>query len=163
MKLQLLYELSFHSVLWITSKSNKKYVGCCERSLQQIWENKNTAQRGIMPFRTEFFLETTSLNMLPESLICPGGSPNYQIRFRKHSMTGKECSENNPSSTYSQEPCVFSELKNITLHLCGFALIYAEIKSNSLGFQFIRFSFHFLQFSSFSSLSYIALICISLS
>ncbi len=72
-----------------------------------------------------------SLNMLPESLICPGGSPTDQIMYRKHSMTDKECSENNPSSTYSQEPCAFSELKNITLRLCGFAFIYAEIKSNS--------------------------------
>ncbi len=26
-----------------------------------------------------------------EDLICPGGSPNDQIRYRKHSMTDKEC------------------------------------------------------------------------
>ncbi len=30
----------------------------------------------------------------------------------------------------AKEPCVFSEIKSITLHLCGFTFIYAEIKSN---------------------------------
>ncbi len=30
----------------------------------------------------------------------------------------------------AKEPRVFSEIKSITLHLCGFTFIYAEIKPN---------------------------------
>ncbi len=61
-KLKFPYELSFLSVFWITSKSNqKKYVGCCGRSLQQIWENKNMTQRGIMTFELIYSKENMSL------------------------------------------------------------------------------------------------------
>ncbi len=31
----------------------------------------------------------------------------------------------------AKEPCVFSEIKSITLHLYGITFIYAEIKSNT--------------------------------
>ncbi len=42
--------------------------------------------------------------MVPESFVCPGGSPNDQIRYRKHSMTDTEWMHS--FSTYSQEPPV---------------------------------------------------------
>ncbi len=37
-----------------------------------------------------FLTPHVNINMLPESLIRPGGSPNDQIRNRKHSMTDTE-------------------------------------------------------------------------
>ncbi len=52
-----------------------------------------------------------------------GGPQNDQIRY---SRTDKECKENDPSSTAAKEPCVFSEIKSITVHLYGFTFIYAE-------------------------------------
>ncbi len=43
----------------------------------------------------------------------------------------------------AKEPCVFSEIKSITLHLCGFTFIYAEIKSNTNQLSF-RLILHWL-------------------
>ncbi len=124
-KLQLPYELSFLSVFWITSKSNLKKSGCCEISLQQIWENKDKTQRGIMAFETNLFYGKHVFIYGTRSSHITGGPQNDQIRY---SRTDKECKENDPSSTAAKEPCVFSEIKSITLDLCGFTFIYAEIK-----------------------------------
>ncbi len=62
---------------WITSKSNQKYMlDVVKEVFSRSGRKKNTMQRGIMAFELNLFLHHMSLNMLPESLICPRGSPN---------------------------------------------------------------------------------------
>ncbi len=70
-----------------------------------------------------------------------GGPQHDQKRYCR---TDQEFKENDPSSTAPKEPCVFSEMKNITLHLCGFSFIYAEIKSNSPLIIIIWFMYCFI-------------------
>ncbi len=56
-------------------------------------------QRGIRLLNSFILRQVCPLYMVPESFVCPGGSPNYQIRYRKHSMTDTEWMHS--FSTYS--------------------------------------------------------------
>ncbi len=76
-----------------------------------------------MACELSLFLTSMPLYMGPER--CPGGSPNDQIRYRKHSMTDTE--RMHSFSTYSQE----QHNQRALYHLCSFVFTYAEIKSNS--------------------------------
>ncbi len=51
---------------------------------------KDKTHRGIVAFELHLFLTSMPLYMVPESFVCPGGSPNDQIMHRKHSMTDTE-------------------------------------------------------------------------
>ncbi len=138
-KLQFPYELSVLSVFWITSKSNQKYrLDVVSEVFSRSGSAKDKTHRGIMAFVLNLFLTSMTLYMVPESFVCPGGSPNDQIRYRKHSMTDTEWMHS--FSTYRQEPPVqrpppLIARSNITSELftilCSFVFTYAEIKSNS--------------------------------
>ncbi len=56
----------YFCVLGHFSINSEIYVGCCEKSLQQIWENKNTTQRCIMAFELIYSTENMSLYRVPE-------------------------------------------------------------------------------------------------
>ncbi len=93
----------------------------------------------LQAFELSLFLTPHVFKYVARNLICPGGSPNDQIRNRKHSMTDTELMHSFP--TYSQEPPVqqhplliarshlTSEL--FTMHSCSLVFTYAEIKSNT--------------------------------
>ncbi len=136
-KLQFPYKLSFLSVFWITSKSNQKYrLDVVSEVFYGSGRNKNDAERH-QAFELNLFLTNMPLYMVPESFVCPGGSPNDQIRYRKHSMTDTEWMHS--FSTYSQEPPVQrpppliakSNINSKLFTICSFLFTYAEIKSNS--------------------------------
>ncbi len=125
-KLQFPYELSFLSVFWITSKSNQKYMLDVVNEVFSRSGRTKTRRREAS-WHHLFYGENAFIYGTRNSHIT-GGPQHDQKRYCR---TDKEFKENDPSSTAPKEPCVFSEMKNITLHLCGFSFIYAEIKSNS--------------------------------
>ncbi len=95
---------NFLSVFWIPSKSNQKYrLDVVSEIFNRSGRNKNIAERH-QAFELIYSKTSMPLYMVPESFVCPGGSPNDQIRYRKHSMTDTEWMHS--FSTYSQEPPV---------------------------------------------------------
>ncbi len=82
-----------------------------------------TTQRGIMAFELTYSTENMSL------YIYMGPEHSY---YRKSKELPNKVNKMTLPPHIAKEPCVFSEIKSITLHLCAVTIIYVEIKSNRL-------------------------------
>ncbi len=123
--LQFPYELSLLSVFWITFKSNQKYMLDVVKKVFSRSGQTKTMQRGIMAFELTYSTENMSLYIY----IYMGPEHSY---YRKSKELPNKVNKITLPPHIAKEPCVFSEIKSITLHLCAVTIIYAEIKSNRL-------------------------------
>ncbi len=122
-KLQFPYELSFLSVFWITSKSNQKQVGCCERSLLRNRETQKHDAERHQAFELNLFLTSMPLYMVPESFVLQ----------EVHKMT-KYGTENIAWQTKSE--CLLSLLKAKSLSSCpATSSSYSNISSKLFTFS----------------------------
>ncbi len=123
-KPQFPYELSFLSVFWITSKSNQKYMLDVVNEVFSRYGSTKTRHREASWLLNSIY-SWHHFIYVSRKFRMSRGSPNYQIRYRKHSMTDTEWMHS--FSTYSQEP----RNQRALYHLCSFVFTYAEIKSNN--------------------------------
>ncbi len=107
-------------MFWITSKSNQKYrLDVVSEVFNRSGRAQDKTQRGVMACELNLFLTSMPLYMVPESFVCPWGSPNDQIMYRKQHDRHRMHS----FSTYSQE----QHNQRALYHLCSFVFIMRKL------------------------------------